>query len=63
MFSLMCGLLVCFFVGFFFVFFFYSLFIYFEGDRKSASGGRAERDGRRTQSRLCAESREPDAGL
>ena len=50
---------------FFFLFKILSLFIYFERDRERAQAGERQRErGRqRIQSRLCADSREPDAGL
>ena len=47
----------------YFLLFFKSLFIYFAGDRDSANGGEAEREGKRIPSRLHTVSTEPDAGL
>ena len=40
-----------------------SLFIYFERERKIEQGRGRDRVGQRIQSRLCADSREPDTGL
>ena len=34
-----------------------------EREREHASGEGAEREGQRIQSRVCADSREPDVGL